>query len=150
MWEHSINLWLGPPPWGESCHSQCCMPFAASSKASCCLLTEEPHHKCFCISTAVVFASSAEMIYRFFGRLLHTLQRREIKVILLLGPIYSQPYLTGKHCSCKAACSLKSNLLLLSPCARVSTITRISSKLKWWILRINQVCQIWINTQPKN
>lgn len=89
MWERSINLWLRPPPWGENCHSQYCIPLAASSKASCCLLTEELHCN---VSVAVALPQVPRqsiislVAYSRLNRMDE--KQREIKVILVLGAIY--------------------------------------------------------------
>lgn len=117
MWERSINLWLRPPPWGESCHSQCCIPPFCSfqRKASCCLLTEEL--QCFFTSAAEAFASSAETIYQFFGRLLQTLWDGW-KAAWNKSNLGSWSHIQALAnwntlCSYNKACSEKSNLLQL-------------------------------------
>lgn len=101
MWERCINLWLRPPPWGESCHSHCCMPFAANSRASCCLLTEEPHCNVSLypprrLSPRESKASIISLVI-YFRRYRMNERHREIKVILPLGAVYSKLWLTGKH-----------------------------------------------------
>lgn len=75
--ESTINLWLRPPPWGESCHSHGCIspPSTTPPLLSFLLLIDwAAALQSSSTSTTVAFAPSAETIHHFFGRLLQTLQ----------------------------------------------------------------------------
>lgn len=100
MWERCINLWLRPPPWGQSCPSHGCTPFAATSRASCCLLTEEP--RCNSLYPPPRLSPqepkpSIISLVTYFRRYGVDERHREIKVILPLEAMYSKAWLTGKH-----------------------------------------------------
>lgn len=132
MWERSINLWLRPPPWGESCHSQYRIALCSFQQSFLLLIDWGAALQCFSISAAVAFASSAETIYQLFGRLLQTLQDgwKAAWNKSNLGSwsnIQRASANWNTLCSYNIVCSKKSNLLLLpSPCW--TTITRISSE----------------------
>lgn len=100
MWERCINLWLRPPPWGECCHSHCCTPFAATSRASCCLLTEEPHCNVSLYPPQRLLPQEPKpsiiSLVTYYRRYRMDERHREIKVILPLGAMYSKLWLTGK------------------------------------------------------
>lgn len=144
MWESCINLWLRPPPWGESCHSHCCMPFAANSRASCWLLTEEPH--CNVSLYPLLRLSPQEpkpsiiTLVTYFGRYRMDERHREIKVILPLETMYSKVWLTGKHTFHSRDNTKKSNqpLRRLPWTFKINNPTRSVKALKYKI-----------KTQPK-
>lgn len=106
-------------------------PFAASSKASCCLLTEEAHCNVSSRPRLRLFASRAETIYHFSGHLLQTLQdgwKAAWNKSNLGSRSNTQALATSNsHCSYNMACPEKSNLGMLQSWS-MTTITGISSQ----------------------
>lgn len=145
MWERCINLWLRPPPWGASCHSRCCMPFAATSRASCCLLTEEPH--CNVSLYPPLRLSPQEpkpsiiSLVTYFRRYRMDERHREIKVILPLEAMYSKVWLTGKHTFHSTESTKKSN----QPLGRLGWSVKINNTR-----RSVKALKFGIKTRPKN
>lgn len=139
MWERCINLWLRLAPWGASCHSHCCMPFAATSRASCCLLTEELHCNVSLYPPPRLSPQKPKPsiipLVTYFRRYRMDEKHREIKVILPLEAMYSKVWLTGKHTFHSTENTKRSNQLLwrLPWSVKLNNITTSKKGLKFRI-----------------